>query len=209
MKVMSPLTTTLTLLLAATGLALWPGAALEAAEARIVTAAPTEHVIAENQGEGASGIQLRNQGDRDGSNRWVGFSFTAGAAGSLDKISLFLSTVGAGAPESTIHVALVALTGPKDLPGRPYTEIAGEDATLPADIAAPDTLLTLDLAKAWPLEAGASYGIILSFIEAAQGRRLNFTTSKGKDVPSQTFHTADAGATYETVNPVKFVLQAP
>jgi hypothetical protein len=180
---------------------------LRAATASVVTSAPTEHVILQNAEGGESGVQVRNQGGGEDGDRWVGVSFEAPDKASLKKISFYISSVGGAAPGAEVTISLVKLEGLKDMPASPYKEAATEEAALPADIPTPDTLLTFELEKPWELEAGEFYGIVVRFKETANGRRINLTNTRPVKGVGQTFHTSDAGVTYKTTNPLKFILQ--
>lgn len=191
-----------------------------AATASFTDTLPTSDILLENTSlSSTANLQLRNIGTTATNNtRWVGVGFTAPSISStLDKATLYVAfdinsngLVTSTALGATIKIDVVSLSTLTATPTAPYTTIYTETSTVPLTYSN-QSYMTFDLSTPVALTANKNYGIVLSFVDNASGRGINFRQSPGGTAGTNsignTFFSGDQGATWSTSSPVAFVLQ--
>lgn len=191
-----------------------------AGTASFTSTLPASDVLLQNTSLSSSAnLQLRNIGTTATNNtRWVGVGFTApSTASTLDRATFYIAfdtnsngLVTSTALGATIQIDVVSLSSLTATPGAPYTVIYSETTTVPLTYSN-EAYMTFDLATPVSLTANQNYGIVLSFVDNASGRGINFRQSPGGTAGTNsignTFFSGDQGATWTTNSPLAFVLQ--
>lgn len=191
-----------------------------AATASFTSTLPTSDILLQNSSlSSTANLQLRNIGTTATNNtRWVGVGFTAPSTSvTLDKATFYVAfdtnnngLVAATALGATIQIDVVSLSSLTASPGAPYTVIYSETSTVPLTYSN-QAFMTFDFSTPVALTANQNYGIVLSFVDNASGRGINFRQSPGGTAGTNsignTFFSGNQGSTWTTNSPLAFVLQ--